>query len=81
VFYGVLVGKYLGDQFFRPFLSQPPAIFGVCFANINTEKLNIILILLINFLETNGPFYVWRSGKAAKHQCHGLLPAEIRKGD
>jgi hypothetical protein len=54
------------DQFFRPLISQPPGICRMGFADVDIDELNFLMVLLINFLETNGPFYIRWSGKAAK---------------
>ena len=48
------------------------------FADINAEELNLFM-LLVDFMETDRPLDVGRSGETAKHQCDRFLAPKIRK--
>ena len=73
-----ICGDYLLNQLFRKSIAQPPAIFWMCFADIYAQKLNIIVIFFVKFLDTHGTLYERRSGETPKDQCDRLLPPKIR---
>lgn len=57
--------------------AKPPAIYRMCFADIDRYKLHLFVIFSIYLGETDRPAHVRRSGKTAEDQRDRFLLAEI----
>ena len=49
----------------------------MCFTNVDCQELHAVVILLIEVVETHGPFDVGRSGEATEDQRHWLTTLEV----
>ncbi len=64
----------------RPPPNHQPS-FGVRLPDVDSQELDLIVILLVKVVETHGPADIRRSGKAAEDQSHWFAVAKIGQAD